>query len=84
MPSHSRVQTTCSRPDIAFAIGRCARFVANPLGEHLAAAKWILRYLKGTTKACVQLVFLAPTNGGKQFCGSQDQCKCQDVGSTLP
>ncbi|KAJ1604177.1 hypothetical protein NDA14_003947 [Ustilago hordei] len=75
LSSHEREtsQVLKSRPDIAFAIGRCARFVANPLGEHLAAAKWILRYLKGTTKACVQLVFLAPTNGGKQFCGSQDQ-----------
>ncbi|SOV04272.1 uncharacterized protein UDID_17049 [Ustilago sp. UG-2017a] len=40
--------TQGSRPDIAFAVGRCARFVVNLSGEHLTAAKHILRYLKGT------------------------------------
>ncbi|CCF51999.1 uncharacterized protein UHOR_17014 [Ustilago hordei] len=39
-----------SRPDIAFAVGCCAQFVANPSREHLAAAKRILRYLKGTMR----------------------------------
>ena len=37
-----------TRPDISFSVGRCARCVANPSSEHLAAAKRILRYLKGT------------------------------------
>ncbi|SAM84819.1 uncharacterized protein UBRO_20855 [Ustilago bromivora] len=37
-----------SKPDITFAVGRCARFVVNPSGEHLMATKRILRYLKGT------------------------------------
>ncbi|KAJ1033348.1 hypothetical protein NDA13_001340 [Ustilago tritici] len=36
-----------TRPDIMFTVGRCAQFVANPSGKHLAAAKHILRYLKG-------------------------------------
>ncbi|SPC60920.1 uncharacterized protein UHOD_11195 [Ustilago sp. UG-2017b] len=49
-----------SRPDIAFAVGRCARFVANPSGEHLAAAKRVLRYLKGT--AGVSLMVRTPTS----------------------
>ncbi|CCF51455.1 hypothetical protein NDA11_007698 [Ustilago hordei] len=56
-----------SRPDIAFAIGRCACFVANPSREHLTAAKHILRYLKGTIK----LVFQAPTDGSEQFSGGR-------------
>lgn len=37
-----------SRPNIAFAVGHCVQFVTNLSGEHLAAAKRILRYLKGT------------------------------------
>ncbi|KAJ1018638.1 hypothetical protein NDA13_006329 [Ustilago tritici] len=37
-----------SRPEITFAVGRCAQFVVNPSGEHRAATKHILRYLKGT------------------------------------
>ncbi|KAJ1040540.1 hypothetical protein NDA10_007415 [Ustilago hordei] len=34
--------TQGSRLDIAFAVGQCARFVANPSGEHLTAAKHVL------------------------------------------
>ncbi|SAM78582.1 uncharacterized protein UBRO_21059 [Ustilago bromivora] len=49
-----------SRPDIAFAVGRCMRFVANPSGEYLAAAKCILRYLKGTVG--VSLSVRTPTS----------------------
>lgn len=37
-----------THPNIAFAVGRCTRFVANPSDEHLHTAKRILRYLKGT------------------------------------
>jgi len=37
-----------TRPDIAFAVGRLSRFVAAPTVAHLAAAKVVLRYLKGT------------------------------------
>nr|ABH08430.1 putative integrase [Beta vulgaris] len=39
---------TASRPDIAFSVGLCARFQANPKESHLTAVKRILRYLKGT------------------------------------
>ncbi len=37
-----------TRPDIAFAVGELGRFNANPGAEHMAAAKRVLRYLKGT------------------------------------
>eukprot|EP00961_Rhodomonas_salina_P116658 1570053-Rhodomonas_salina.1 len=37
-----------TRPDISFAVNQCARFMSNPGPEHIAAAKRILRYLKGT------------------------------------
>eukprot|EP00253_Pinus_taeda_P027794 PITA_27794 len=37
------------RPDIAHAVGVVSRYMNNPGKEHWMAAKWILRYLKGTT-----------------------------------
>eukprot|EP00961_Rhodomonas_salina_P012561 169185-Rhodomonas_salina.1 len=37
-----------TRPDISFAVNQCARFMSNPGPEHVAAAKHILKYLKGT------------------------------------
>ncbi|KAL0404121.1 UNVERIFIED_CONTAM: Retrovirus-related Pol polyprotein from transposon TNT 1-94 [Sesamum radiatum] len=43
----------CTRPDIAHAVGTVSRFLTNPGKEHWEAVKWILRYLKGTTKLCL-------------------------------
>ena len=37
-----------SRPDIAFAVHQCARFLHNPKASHEEAVKRICRYLKGT------------------------------------
>lgn len=39
---------TGTRPDISVAVGQLARHVSAPTMEHLAAAKVVLRYLKGT------------------------------------
>jgi hypothetical protein len=36
----------CTRPDIAYAVHQCARFVLNPKEEHVQAVKLIGRYLK--------------------------------------
>ncbi|GKA86888.1 retrovirus-related pol polyprotein from transposon TNT 1-94 [Tanacetum coccineum] len=41
----------CTRPDIAHAVGVISRFMSNPGREHWEAVKWLLRYLKGTSKA---------------------------------
>ncbi|GKA16113.1 hypothetical protein Tco_0695860 [Tanacetum coccineum] len=41
----------CTRPDIAHAVGVVSRFTSNPGREHWEAVKWLLRYLKGTSKA---------------------------------
>lgn len=38
----------CTRPDIAFALSRLSKFSAKPGKSHLAAAKYTLRYIKGT------------------------------------
>ena len=43
----------CTRPDIAHAVGTVSRFLSNPGKEHWEAVKWILRYLKGTSKICL-------------------------------
>jgi hypothetical protein len=37
-----------TRPDIAYAVNTCSQFMSNPGPTHIAAAKHILRYLKGT------------------------------------
>lgn len=41
--------STKTRPDLSFAVGKVARYCANPTTEHWMAVKRILRYLKGTT-----------------------------------
>ena len=45
----------CTRPDITHAVGKVSRFLANPGMEHWEAVKWILRYLRGTSKMCLCL-----------------------------
>ena len=43
----------CTRPDIAHAVGVVSKFLENPRKEHWEAVKWILRYLRGTTRDCL-------------------------------
>ncbi|KAL2624407.1 hypothetical protein R1flu_008652 [Riccia fluitans] len=38
----------CTRPDIAYALGKVSKYNANPGKVHWEAMKWILRYIKGT------------------------------------
>nr|GEY38921.1 retrovirus-related Pol polyprotein from transposon TNT 1-94 [Tanacetum cinerariifolium] len=38
----------CTRPDIAYAVSVVSRYLANPGKNHWEAAKWILKYLRGT------------------------------------
>ncbi|KAL5572941.1 hypothetical protein UlMin_022538 [Ulmus minor] len=39
-----------TRPDLSFAISVLSRFMSNPERDHWLAMKWLLRYIKGTTK----------------------------------
>ena len=39
----------CTKNDIAHAVGVDSRYMANPGKEHWEAAKWLLRYLRGTS-----------------------------------
>jgi hypothetical protein len=43
----------CTRPDIAHAVGVVSRFLSDPGREHWNAVKWIMRYLRGTSKLCL-------------------------------
>ena len=40
----------CTRPDIAYAVGVVSRFLSNPGILHWETVKWIMRYLRDTSK----------------------------------
>jgi hypothetical protein len=44
----------CSRPDLSYAMSLVSRYMTNPGKEHWNAVKWIFRYLRGTSNACLQ------------------------------
>jgi hypothetical protein len=43
----------CTRPDIAQAVGVVSRYLSNPGRDHWEAVKWILKYLRGSSKLCL-------------------------------
>ena len=43
----------CTKPDIVHAFGVVSRFLSNPGKDHWEAVKWILRYLRGTSRLCL-------------------------------
>ncbi|KAJ6258122.1 hypothetical protein Dda_7037 [Drechslerella dactyloides] len=45
----------CTRPDLAFTVGRLAKYNASPKEGHAEAAKRVLRYLKGSKDLGIQL-----------------------------
>ncbi|KAK8963153.1 hypothetical protein KSP40_PGU007585 [Platanthera guangdongensis] len=45
----SLIYLTITRPDIAYAVGRVSRYMAEPRQSHLVAAKHILKYVKSTS-----------------------------------
>jgi hypothetical protein len=64
-----------TRPDISYAVGELARFMAAPTSVHWQAAKGLLRYLAGT--AAFGLVF----GGGEGLVGytDADYAGCPDT-----
>jgi len=46
----SLLYLTTSRPDIAFSVGVCARFQANPKESHLTTVERIIRYVNDTLR----------------------------------
>ena len=47
----------CMRPDITWKVGTLSRYMSNPGREHWATVKWILRYLKCTSRVCLRYGF---------------------------
>ena len=43
----------CTRLDIAHAVGVVSRFMSRHGKQHWETVKWILRYLKGSSKTCL-------------------------------
>ena len=43
----------CTRLDITHAVGVVSRFMSRPGNQHWEIVKWILRYLKGSSDACL-------------------------------
>ena len=41
----------CTRPDIAHVVGVVSRYMSHPRIEHWNTVKWILIYLRGTSKS---------------------------------
>ena len=39
---------TCIRPDLSYAVGKLSQYLSEPRQQHWVAAKYILKYLKGT------------------------------------
>jgi hypothetical protein len=75
----------CTRPDTAYAVHQCARFMINPKEEHGKAIKWLGRYLKAT--ATKGLIF-NPDKSSFQvyvdadFTGNWDKSTASDDEST--
>ncbi|CAM6109633.1 unnamed protein product [Calypogeia fissa] len=67
----------CTRPDLAFAMGKVSRYMLNPGKLHWDAVKWILRYLKGTKD--VGLLFDAKSNKSNSLLGYVDAYYGQDM-----
>ncbi|KAJ9517300.1 hypothetical protein QJQ45_009205 [Haematococcus lacustris] len=67
--------STCTRPDIVFAVGQLTRYMQAPTREHEQAAQGVLRYLRGT--AGQGLFFRGSCNGELVgFCDS-DYASCK-------
>jgi hypothetical protein len=43
----------CSRPDLSHAMSIVSIYMANPGREHWKVVQWILRYLRGSSNACL-------------------------------
>ncbi|KAJ9517240.1 hypothetical protein QJQ45_009139 [Haematococcus lacustris] len=67
--------STCTRPDIAFAVGQLTRYMQSPTREHEQAAQGVLRYLRGT--AGQGLVFRGSCSGELVGFYDSDYASCK-------
>jgi ATP-binding cassette subfamily B (MDR/TAP) protein 1 len=66
----------CTRPDIAHAVGAVSRYMSNPGKQHWEVVKWIMRFLKGSSKTCLSF-----TAGGLKLEGFVNPDLAGDVDS---
>ena len=57
----------CTRPDLAFAIGKLSKFSSNPSTEHINAVKRLLRYTSKTRKLGLHFGPFPPGSQPKSF-----------------
>ncbi|KAL0551317.1 hypothetical protein IC582_010403 [Cucumis melo] len=80
----SLLYLTASRPDIAYVVGRCARYQADPRISHLEAIKRILKYVHGTSDFGMMYSYnTTPTLVGycdADWASSADNCKSTSEG----
>ncbi|TYK22563.1 gag-pol polyprotein [Cucumis melo var. makuwa] len=58
----SLLYLTASKPDIAYAVGICARYQSDPRTSHLNAVKRIIKYVHGTTDFGILYSMIHPLN----------------------
>ncbi|KAL2622661.1 hypothetical protein R1flu_002866 [Riccia fluitans] len=67
----------CTRPDIAYALGKVNKYNENPRKVHWETVKWILLYIKGTMG--YGLLFDAHSYKAKTLVGFVDSNYTQDL-----
>jgi len=66
----------CTRPDLAFTVSMFSKFSAAPTTEHLAAASYVLRYLRNTLDLAIQYNPRTQTLPAIQTTGNQHPVMC--------
>ena len=66
-----------TRPDLAYGVGLVSRFMSKPSRDHWQAAKWLLRYLKGTSE--MKLVYSQNATRGPKVVGYCDSDYAADL-----
>ena len=64
----------CIRLAISHAVGVVSKYMVNPGEEHWNAAKWVLRYLRGTSDYCITF-----NNKSDSICGFVDSYFARDL-----
>ena len=66
-----------TRPDLAYGMGLVSRFISKPSRNHLQAARWLLRYLKGTSG--LKFVYSQSATKGPKIVGYYDSDYAVDL-----
>lgn len=67
----------CTRPYITHVVGVVSRFLSNPSKDHCKTVKWILKYLRGTSR-----VFVGFGSGDPMLDGYTYENMANDIDST--